>query len=212
MQQKNGTWNRVSAKAVGSFLPNVTRKAFQKFGFPAAALLTDWEAIVGKQMATFTRPERLKWPKLSPDAVAEDGSEPANPGATLVLRVDGPLAIELQHQSDQFIERINGYFGYRAIASLRILQAPLTEITTPAKRAPLPRAVVTKRRQAELANARQSSTSSRTDRPRTSRRVCRQQLTVNPTGHAIVNARPASSGCIHTHAVTISHIPSLEAC
>ena len=70
--------------------------------------------------------------------------------------MDGPLAIELQHQSDQFIERINGYFGYRAIAELRILQAPLTEIGTtsikPTTQTPRPKDVVAKRRQAELAN------------------------------------------------------------
>ena len=39
-------------------------------------------------------------------------------------RVDGPRAIELQHRSDQILERLNVYFGYRAIAQLRFLQAP----------------------------------------------------------------------------------------
>ena len=46
-------------------------------------------------------------------------------GATLVLRVEGPAALEVQHQAPQIIERINSYFGYRAIEDIRILQAPL---------------------------------------------------------------------------------------
>ena len=46
--------------------------------------------------------------------------------ATLVLRVDGPRAIEVQHRADQILERVNTYFGYRAVAALRIVQAPVT--------------------------------------------------------------------------------------
>jgi hypothetical protein len=43
----------------------------------------------------------------------------------LVLRVEGPRAIEVQHRSGQILERVNAYFGYRAIAEMRILQAPV---------------------------------------------------------------------------------------
>ena len=34
-------------KAVGSFVPRLTRKAFEKYGFSAATLITDWPTIVG---------------------------------------------------------------------------------------------------------------------------------------------------------------------
>jgi len=152
--KNKSTRYRGSAKAVGSFLPDVTRKVFQKFGFPAAALLTDWEAIVGPQMASFTHPERLKWPKTSPDEAAGTNRGNQETGATLLLRVDGPLAIELQHQSDQILERINGYFGYRAVATLRVLQAPLSEIRIDAhtRPKPMPREILSKCRQEELSS------------------------------------------------------------
>jgi hypothetical protein len=52
-----------------------------------------------------------------------------------VLKVDGPRAIELQHRSEQILERVNMYFGYRAIAQLRFLQAPLPK---PKTQAPTP--------------------------------------------------------------------------
>src|SRR5262245_45216734 len=50
-------------KAVGSFLPRLTQKAFEKYGFSAATLITDWPAIAGLELAAFTAPERLKWPR-----------------------------------------------------------------------------------------------------------------------------------------------------
>ncbi|MGB8708466.1 MAG: DUF721 domain-containing protein, partial [Methyloceanibacter sp.] len=38
---------------------------------------------------------------------------------------DGPRAIEVQHRAEQILERVNIYFGYRAVAQLRFLQAPV---------------------------------------------------------------------------------------
>jgi len=108
-------------RSAGAFAPALTRPAFEKYGFPAAALLTDWAAIAGQDLASYTAPERLKWPR-QPDAPEDARGQPA---ATLVLRVDGPRAIELQHRLTQLIERINSYFGFRAVAQIRLYQAPL---------------------------------------------------------------------------------------
>lgn len=124
-------------KAVGTFVPRLTRKAFEKYGFSAAALLTDWAAIVGPQLAAFTAPERLKWPKAV-DAYGEvEAGAQGRPGATLILRVDGGRALDIEYRRRELIERINSYFGYRAVADLRILQAP---VAAPAPRAVLPQA------------------------------------------------------------------------
>lgn len=116
----------VAAKAVGSFVPRLTRKAFEKYGFSAAALLTDWSVIVGPQMSAYTQPERLKWPRgVEAYGAVETGAE-GRPGATLVLKVDGGRALDIEYGKRELIERINRYFGYRAVAELRILQAPVT--------------------------------------------------------------------------------------
>ena len=108
-------------RSLGSLLPQVTKKAMEKFGFPAAAILTDWPQIVGPETASFTAPERLRWPKQH-----EGADEPNSDGATLVLRVEGPRALEVQHRIAQLMERINAHFGFRAITEIRLLQAPLS--------------------------------------------------------------------------------------
>jgi len=121
----------VPARAVGAFVPKLTRKAFEKYGFSAATLLTEWAAIVGKELAGFTAPERLKWPRGV--AIREDveaGAE-GRLGAVLLLRVDPARALDVEYKGRQILERINGYFGYRAIAELRILQAPLAKAAAP---------------------------------------------------------------------------------
>ena len=110
-------------KSVGSFLPGLTRKAFEKYGFSAASLVTDWATIAGLELAACTAPERLKWPRAA--AQSDDDAGNGRPGATLVLRVDGGRSLDVQHNARQIIERINAYFGYAAVAELRIVQAPV---------------------------------------------------------------------------------------
>jgi hypothetical protein len=112
-------------RAVSSFLPGLTRKSFEKYGFATANMVTDWAKIVGPEMAAYSAPERLKWTRaVDPhDELTESGNKRS--GATLVLRVEGSRALDLQYRSRQLIERVNSYFGYRAVAELRFIQAPL---------------------------------------------------------------------------------------
>ncbi len=109
------------AKMVGELIPALMRPAFEKYGFPAAAILTDWAAIAGPELASYTAPERLKWPRKS--ASGDDAA--ADKGATLILRVSGARALEVDHLRPRLIERINAAFGYRAVSDIRIVQAPL---------------------------------------------------------------------------------------
>ncbi len=129
-----------SVGAIGSFVPDVTRKAFEKHGFPAGRLAADWTAIVGPALAHFTRPEKIKWPRP-----VEDAEETEAAGATLVLRVDGARALEVQYRAAQIMEKINGFLGYRAITEIRLVQAPIVcRIGRPAQQkfVPRPREVI----------------------------------------------------------------------
>jgi hypothetical protein len=125
---KPRAWTRgpAGAKAIGAFVARMMDPAARARGFATTALLTEWPAIVGAELAGFTMPDKVVWPRRV------EGPEPGPgqrnwraEGATLVLRVDGPRAIEVQHRSGTIIDRVNTYFGYRAVAAMRILQAPV---------------------------------------------------------------------------------------
>ncbi|HKQ55786.1 MAG TPA: DciA family protein [Methyloceanibacter sp.] len=115
-----------AARPIGAFSAHALDPAARARGFATAALLADWPAIVGAELARFTMPDRVVWPRHRDDdgeSVRHQGRR--EDGAVLILRVDGPRAIEVQHRSRQILERVNGHFGYRAVAEMRILQAPV---------------------------------------------------------------------------------------
>jgi hypothetical protein len=107
--------------SLAATLPRVTRKTLGRHGLAEGGLITDWAAIVGSMIAERSLPLRLAFAS----GERRDG--------TLHVRVAGALALELQHLEPQVLERINGYFGYRAVARLRIHQGPV-----PVERGPRP--------------------------------------------------------------------------
>ena len=46
----------------------------------------------------------------------------------------GAIALELQHLEPQIVERINGFFGYRAVAKIKLIHAAPLTIQKPAVR------------------------------------------------------------------------------
>ena len=85
--------------------------AFAKQGFASTGLVTHWPEIVGAEIADHAEPMRMIWPRR----VHEDDPEPG----TLVLRVEGPVALEIQHLSGVIIERVNRFFGFRAVGRIQ---------------------------------------------------------------------------------------------
>ena len=113
------------ARAAGSFVPKLTAKAFERYGFHSAEIMTAWARVAGADLAGFTEPERIKWPR-GHERVAGDDAGAAHDGATLVLRVDPARALDVEYRGAEIIDRINRYFGYRAISRLKIIQAPMS--------------------------------------------------------------------------------------
>lgn len=115
------------ARPIGAFAGRALDPAARARGFATTALLSEWPAIVGAELATFTMPDRVVWPRRQDETEGADAPRGRRGGgAVLVLRIEGPRAIEVQHRSDQILERVNTYFGYRAVVEMRILQAPVT--------------------------------------------------------------------------------------
>lgn len=83
-------------------------------------LVASWEEIVGEHHGTKSRPEKLNWPRQASD---DDPFEPA----TLVIACEGGHALFLQHDSTTLIERVNTYFGFNAVARIKLVQKPLAK-------------------------------------------------------------------------------------
>ncbi|MGB6387888.1 MAG: DciA family protein [Methyloceanibacter sp.] len=125
-------------RAIGAFVAQMLDPIARARGFATTALLTEWPNVVGAELAKFTMPDKVLWPRRREDREAPDRQSGwRTEGATLVLKVDGPRAIEVQHRAEQILDRVNTYFGYRAIAQLRFLQAPVGRAQPRSRPSPL---------------------------------------------------------------------------
>ena len=105
-------------RAIGVESTRATSPIRRKRGFFEASVFSDWNAIVGAELGNQCVPLRL-------------ARGPEGEGGTLHVRVTGPLALELQHLEPQVIERINSFYGFRAIARLRLHQGPIAQPLRP---------------------------------------------------------------------------------
>jgi hypothetical protein len=108
----------ISAKPLSVLLSEVFSDAYARQGFAARELVTRWTEIAGSEIATHCEPLKMQWPR----PVEGQPLEPA----TLVLRVEGPMALEIQHSSDVILERVNRFFGWNAVGRLALRQGPLS--------------------------------------------------------------------------------------
>jgi hypothetical protein len=104
-------------RPLADVLHKTLNEAFAKQGFASTELVTRWAEIVGAEIAAHAAPEKIQWSRPW-------GGETPEPG-TLVLRVEGPAAVEIQHLCGVVLERVNRFFGWQAVGSLRLRQAPL---------------------------------------------------------------------------------------
>ena len=123
---------RGGLRAIGATSSRLTAAIADKRGWTAARLIAEWPAIVGAELARRSLPERLigQGSLAEPAATWNGGGEkkPARPPrrpAALRIRVAGAAALEIQHREPQIVERVNGWFGYRAIDRLKLVQGPL---------------------------------------------------------------------------------------
>jgi hypothetical protein len=119
---------RSQPRPLSDLLRKTLNEAFAKQGFASTELVTRWGEIVGAEIAAHSEPEKVQWPRPFGDDMPEPG--------TLVLRVEGPTALEIQHQADVILERVNRFFGWYAVGDLRLRQAPLTRRPPPKRAAP----------------------------------------------------------------------------
>lgn len=117
---------RNSSQRLSRLVPPLARKAFRARGFVNEEVVSRWPDIVGPELADCTRPLKLSFGR----------GERLN--AALEVRVAPGFATRLQHDSSRVIDRINAYFGYRAVDRLILRQGPVAAPARPSAPSPSP--------------------------------------------------------------------------
>ncbi len=99
---------------VGTVLGRIVAPTLKKRGFREIDILAHWPMIVGAQLAALSCPERIS-----------RNGRGTEEGAVLTVRVEGAMALEVQHMAPLILERINQHYGAGAMARLNIIQGPL---------------------------------------------------------------------------------------
>jgi hypothetical protein len=115
-----------SARPLADLVGPALTAAFKRHGFASTEIVTHWEDIVGPEIATHCEPIKITWPRQG-----TTGDDETPEPATLVLRCQGPAAIEIQHLAGVIVERVNRFLGWRAIDRVALRQAPLARRAKP---------------------------------------------------------------------------------
>ena len=120
------------AKPVAELVPQIGRAAFRRFGFVQASVVTRWSEIVGERHAQVCMPESIRFPP---------GEKTDGILQLVVLPAHAPL---IQHVIPEIVERVNRFFGYKAVARVKLRQGAVKPIrdqgarTAPPSLKPIP--------------------------------------------------------------------------
>ena len=107
------------ARAIADLMPEVGRTAFRRFGFVQSSVVTRWPEIVGPRHARICAPESIRFPP---------GEKSDGILQLVVVPAHAPI---ISHVIPEIIERVNRFFGYKAVARVKIRQG---EVKPPAAR------------------------------------------------------------------------------
>jgi hypothetical protein len=91
-------------------MPDIGRSAFRRFGFVQSSVVTRWPEIVGERHARICQPEAIRFPP---------GDKTDGILQLVVVPAHAPL---IQHVIPEIIERVNRFFGYKAVARIKLRQ------------------------------------------------------------------------------------------
>ena len=117
------------ARAISDLVPEIGRTAFRKFGFIQSSVVSRWREIVGDRLADVTQPAMIRFPAGQ------------KAGGTLHLTISGAHAPMLQHVAPDIVASVNRFFGYAAIANVRMTHGqvtPAAPVQAPAMLKPVP--------------------------------------------------------------------------
>ncbi|MEE1877206.1 DUF721 domain-containing protein [Altererythrobacter litoralis] len=115
-----------SPKPIGELMPQIGRTAFRRFGFVQSSVVTRWPEIVGPIHARVCAPEAIRFPP---------GEKTDGILQLVVVPAHAPL---IQQVTPEIMDRVNRFFGYKAVARVKLRQGEVKppRAETPAKPPP----------------------------------------------------------------------------
>ena len=118
MGKKNNKSKRAFIpQSIGDAIKKINRNFTSKYGKLEFIIHSNWSKIVGSYFIEFSEPKNIT---RVPDYDNDLGETIYK--SYLNVSVAPAAAIEFQHFKDIVIEKINSYFGYKAVIDLRIHQ------------------------------------------------------------------------------------------
>lgn len=97
-------------RSIGELMPQIGRTAFRRFGFVQSSVVTRWHEIVGPIHARVCAPEAIRFPP---------GEKTDGILQLVVVPAHAPL---IQQVIPEIMERVNRFFGYKAVARVKLRQ------------------------------------------------------------------------------------------
>ena len=116
-QNNNKPKRKFIPQSIGDTLKKINRNFSSKFGKIEFIIHSKWPEIAGTYFSEYSQPQNIL---RLPDYENEIGETMYK--NYLNVSVAPAAALEFQHFKDKILEKINSYFGYKAIIDLRIQQ------------------------------------------------------------------------------------------
>jgi len=91
----------------GNTLPRGVKGLLKKNGYNYSEIISKWNLLVGKEVSNFSYPLSIKMAK-------------GNANGTLILAVERGNEINIEYSKNEIINKINSYFGYKLIGTIKI--------------------------------------------------------------------------------------------
>ena len=94
-------------RSFGSTLPRGVKGILKRNGYNYSEIVSKWNDLVGKSISDFSYPKSIK-------------IERNKRGGTLIVGVKRGNEITLEYSKEQIVNKINSYFGYKLIKTIKI--------------------------------------------------------------------------------------------
>ena len=97
-------------KQIGDTLPKILKTKLKKINFVEMSVIKNWKEIVGDDIAKNCWPIKIFF---------SDGN---NSNGKIAIKVKRGWSLEIEYKNQEIIEKLNQYFGYKAISKINIIQ------------------------------------------------------------------------------------------